>query len=152
MLQLLIALRFYATGCFQNTVGEMIGISQPQHPERYTESPTRSDNTCTVGYTCQPNTKPTNKRSICYAWPAFRMCHCQGTAVAARLHDIACQFAELPSAWHVIVGEVIRRGGRNRHFEQERATCNRELCRHTHNIDYFAHSKVALLIMCTTII
>ena len=78
--------------------------------------------------------------------------HCQGTAVAARLHDIACQFAELPSTWHVIVGEVIRRGGRNRHFEQESVTCNRELRRHTHSIDYFAHSKVALLMMCTTIL
>ena len=29
VLQLLITLRFYATGCFQNTVGEMIGIIQP---------------------------------------------------------------------------------------------------------------------------
>ena len=72
VLQLLIALRFYATGCFQNTGGEM--IVSPQHPERYTESPTRSDYTWTDGYTCQPNTKPTNKRSSCNACPAFRMC------------------------------------------------------------------------------
>ena len=55
--------------------------------------------------------------------------HCQGTMVAARLHDFVCQFAKLPSVRHVIVGEVIRRCGRNRKYEQERVACNRELRR-----------------------
>ena len=55
VLQLLIALRFYATGCFQNTVGEMIGVSQPtasrtihrvnnairQHMDRWVHLPTQ---------------------------------------------------------------------------------------------------------------
>ena len=83
VIQLLIALRFYATGCFQKMVGEMIGSASPLHPELSTESPMQSDNTWTVGYTCQPNTKPTNKRSSFYAWPAFRICGVVLTVLAS---------------------------------------------------------------------
>ena len=59
------------------------------------------------------------------------LCSRQGVAVAAALNDIACQFAEIPSVRHVIVSEVIRRGGGNIHFEQERVECNTELRRLT---------------------
>ena len=59
------------------------------------------------------------------------LCLRQGVALAAALNNIACQFAEIPSVRHVIVSEVIRKGGRNRKFEQERVECNTELRRLT---------------------
>ena len=34
----------------------------------------------------------------------------QGTTVAAKVYAIACQYADIPSVRHVILGEVIRRG------------------------------------------
>ena len=49
-LQVLVALRMYATGCFQNLVAETIGISQ-RHREPSTEWPTLWSLGCKSGYT-----------------------------------------------------------------------------------------------------
>ena len=36
--------------------------------------------------------------------------YCQGTTVAAKVYAIACQYADIPSVRHLILGEVIRHG------------------------------------------
>ena len=46
--------------------------------------------------------------------------YCQGTTVAAKVYAIACQYADIPSVRHVILGEVIRRGDGKAKFETER--------------------------------
>ena len=53
----------------------------------------------------------------------------QGTTIAAKVYAIACQYADIPSVRHVIVGEVIRRGNGNAKFESERVNFNSELRR-----------------------
>ena len=50
--------------------------------------------------------------------------YCQGTTVAAKLYTIACQYADLPSVRHVILGEVIRRGDGKAEFEMQRVIVN----------------------------
>ena len=46
--------------------------------------------------------------------------YCQGTTVAAKVYAIACQYADIPSVRHLILGEVIRRGDGKAKFETER--------------------------------
>ena len=55
--------------------------------------------------------------------------YCQGTTVAAKVYAIACQYADIPSVRHVILGEVIRRGDGKAKFETRRVIFNSELRR-----------------------
>ena len=70
-----------------------------------------------LGY--ERRTRPTvvvldaGTNDLCYAY-------CQGTTVAAKVYAIACQYADIPSVRHVILGEVIRRGDGKAKFETER--------------------------------
>ena len=55
--------------------------------------------------------------------------YCQGTTVAAKVYAIACQYADIPSVRHMILGEVIRRGDGKAKFETQRVIFNSELRR-----------------------